>query len=98
MAGDEILIECESTVGFVNLEDDTVLDALTDALDGRVKLCIEPRVGNHQDRVYVRRELLFDPDTTRLPDVLTMFENTLSPAIRLRIQLEFAGLLGSSAE
>ena len=98
VAGDEILIECESTIGFVDLQDDAVLDALADALDGRVKLCIEPRVGNHQDRVYVRRELLFDPDATRLPDVLTMFENTLSPAIRLRVQLENAGLLGTSAD
>ena len=98
VAGDEILIECESTIGFVDLQDDAVLEALADALDGRVKLCIEPRVGNHQDRVYVRRELLFDPDSTRLPDVLTMVENTLPPAFRLRVQLENAGLLGTSAD
>lgn len=98
MAGDEILIECESTIGFVDLQDDAVLDVLTDSLDGRTKLCIEPRVGNHQDRVFVRRELLFDPETTRLLDVLSMFENTLSPAICLRVELENAGLLGTSAD
>ena len=99
VAGDEILIECESSVGRVDLQDDAVVDALMDALDerGAVKLCVEPRVGKHQDRIYVRRELLFDPDTTELADVCAMFENTLSPAVRLRDVLDDARLFGTSA-
>ena len=71
-----------------------------EALDGTgaVKLCVDPRVGKHQDRIYVRRELLFDPDATRVADVLAMFENTLFPAVRLHAALEDAGLLGTSAD
>ena len=100
VAGDEILIECESTIGTVDLEDDAVVNALMEALDGAdaIKLCVDPRVGKHQDRIYVRRELLFDPDVTRVADVLAMFENTLFPAIRLRAVLEDAGLLGTSVD
>ena len=100
VAGDEILIECESTIGFVDLQDDEVVNALVDALDSAsgVKLCVDPRIGKHQDRIYVRRELLFHPETTRLADVLAMFGNTLSPAIRLHAILEDAGLLGTSVD
>ena len=99
VAGDEILIECESEIGLVDLQDDTVVDALMNARDGgTVKLCVEPRVGKHQDRIYVRRELLFDPEAIQLTDVLAMFENTLSPAVHLHAVLENTGLLGTSAD
>ena len=100
VAGDEILIECESTIGTADMEDDAVVSALMEALGGTgaVKLCVDPRVGKHQDRIYVRRELLFDPDATRVADVLAMFENTLFPAVRLHAVLEDTGLLGTSAE
>ena len=100
VAGDEILIECESTVGLVDLQDDAVVDALTGALDGggAVKLCVDPRVGKHQDRIYVRRDILFDPDSTRLADVRAMFGSTLFPAARLHAALEDAGLLGTSVD
>ena len=100
VAGDEILIECESTIGTADLEDDAVVNALMEALDGTsaVKLCVDPRVGKHQDRIYVRRELLFTPNTTRVADVLAMFEDTLFPAIRLHAALEDAGLLGTSGD
>ena len=81
VAGDEILIECESKVRLVDLQEDAVVDALMDALDGggAVKLCVDPRVGKHQDRIYVRRDILFDPDATRLADVRAMFGSTLCP-------------------
>ena len=100
VAGDEILIECESAIGTADLEDDGVVSALMEALDstGAVKLCVDPRVGKHQDRIYVRRELLFDPDATCVADVLAMFEDTLFPAVRLHAALEDAGLLGTSAD
>lgn len=100
VAGDEILIECESTIGTADLQDDVAVNALMDALDGTgaVKLCVDPRVGKHQDRIYVRRELLFDPDATRFADVLAMFENTLFPAVRLHAVLEDASLLGTSVD
>ena len=100
VAGDEILIECESTIGTADLQDDAVINVLREALDGTgaVKLCVDPRVGKHQDRIYVRRELLFNPDATRVADVLAMFENTLIPAVRLHAVLEAAGLLGTSAD
>lgn len=98
VAGDEILIECESSIGLVDMQDNAVVDALMDALDGgsAVKLCIEPRVGKHQDRIYIRRELLFDPDATEIADVLALFESCLPPADRLRGILDDAGLLGAS--
>ena len=100
VAGDEILLECESMIGFVDLEHDAVVDALMEAVSGDrlVKLCVEPRVGRHQDRIYVRREILFDPDATRLVDVLAMFENTLSPAARLHAVLQRIELLGTRAD
>ncbi len=100
VAGDEILIECQSTIGFVDLQEDDVVNALMDALDGTsgVKLCVDPRVGKHQDQIYVRRELLFHPEATRLTDVLAMFENTLPPAVHLRAFLEGTGLLGTSVD
>jgi len=100
VAGDEILMECESTIGFVDLQDDAVVNRLIDALDGggAVKLCVDPRVGRHQDRIYVRCEVLFDPEATQLDDVLAMFESTLPPALRLHALLEEAGLLGASAD
>ena len=100
VAGDEILLECESMIGFVDLEHDAVVDALMEAVGGDrlVKLCVEPRVGRHQDRIYVRREILFDPDATRLMDVLAMFENTLLPAARIHAVLESVELLGTCAD
>ena len=100
VAGDESLIECESLVGLVDMQDDAVVDALMDALDGRgtVKLCVEPRVSKHQDRIYIRRELLFDPDVTEFADIRAMFENSLCPAIHLHSVLDDAGLLGTSGD
>ena len=100
VAGDEILIECESSVGLVDMQANAVVDALMDALDGEsaVKLCIEPRVGKHLDRIYIRRELLFDSDATEIADVLALFESCLSPAERLRGVLDDAGLLGASGD
>ncbi|MCY3769381.1 MAG: DEAD/DEAH box helicase family protein [Gammaproteobacteria bacterium] len=100
VAGDEILIECESLVGFVDMQDDAVVGTLMDALagDGAVKLCVEPRVGKHHDRIYIRRELLFDPDTTEIADIRAMFESSASPAIRLRGILDDAGLFGTSGD
>ena len=100
VAGDEILLECESEIGFVDLEHDAVVDALMAAVGGNglVKLCVEPRVGRHQDRLYARREILFNPDATRLVDVMAIFENTLSPAARLHAELESIQLLGASAD
>ena len=97
VAGDETLIECESLIGWADLQDDVIVDALTAALDGgdAVKLCIDPRVGKNQDRIYVRRDLLFDPEATRLEDVRAMFESTVAAAVRLRSALEDAGLLGT---
>ena len=99
IAGDQTLIVCESTIGHVDLQDDAVVDALMDVLDGDgdVKLCVEPRVGKHLDRVFVRRERLFDPDATRLADVVAMFENSVLPAIRLHDALDDRDLLGASA-
>ena len=99
IAGDRTLIACESTIGHVDLQDDAVVDALMDMLDGdgAVKLCVEPRVGKRLDRVFVRRERLFDPDATRLAEVLAMFENTLRPAIRLHDELDGRDLLGTGA-
>ena len=81
ITGDKTLIVCESTIGTVDLQDDAVVDALMGALEGSgtVKFCVDPRVGKHQDRIFVRRELLFDPDATELADVLAIFENTLFP-------------------
>ena len=100
VSGGETLIECESSIGFVDMQADAVVDALIDALDGgsAVKLCIEPRVGKHQDRIYIRRELLFDPEATEIADVLELFESCLSPAERLRGILDDAGLLGASGD
>ena len=100
VAGEETLIECESLVGLVDMQDNAVVDALIDAVDGRgaVKLCVDPRVGKHQDRIYIRRELLFDPDATEHADIRAMFENSVSPAIHLRGVLEDAGLLGTNSD
>ena len=79
VAGDEILIACESTIGTADLEDDAVINALMEALDGTgaVKLCVDPRVGKHQDRIYVRRELLFDPNATQVPRISSRCSRTL---------------------
>ena len=100
VAGAEILIECESTIGFVDLQDDEVVNALMSELAGNssVKLCVDPRVGKHQDRIYVRREVLFDSDATRLDDVAAMFESTLLPSVRLHALLEAANLLGARVD
>lgn len=100
ITGDGTLIVCESTIGTVDLQDDAVVDALMGVLDGSgtVKFCIDPRVGKHQDRIFVSRELLFDPDAIQFADVLAMFENTLFPAVRLHDILEDMGLLGASAD
>ena len=100
VAGAEILIECESTIGFVDLQDDEVVNALMSELAGdtSIKLCVDPRVGKHQDRIYVRREVLFDSDATRLDDVAAMFESTLLPTVRLHALLDAANLLGASVD
>ena len=81
-------------------QDDTAVNTLMEALDGGggVKLCVDPRVDKHQDRLYVRRDILFDPVATRLADIRAMFENTLSPAVRLRAVLDDAGLLAASVD
>ncbi|MDE0203537.1 MAG: DEAD/DEAH box helicase family protein [Rhodospirillaceae bacterium] len=98
VAGEETLIECESAIGVADLQDDTVLDALLDvAADaGAAKLCVDPRTGRHHDRLYVRRDILFDPDATELEDVCAIFEDTLRPAIHIHAALRDAGLLGGS--
>ena len=97
VAGEEVLIECESAIASVNLQDDAVVDALMDVLAGgeAVKFCVDPRTGIHHDRLYVRRDILFDPDATRLEDACAMFESTLRAAIRVCAALEEAGFLGA---
>ena len=97
VTGEETLLECESSIGVLNLEDDTVVDELLNVTAGRsaVKLCVDPRTGPYHDRLYVRRELLFDPAATRLEDVCAMFESTLRPAIMIHAALDQAGLLGA---
>ena len=99
VTGPGTLIECESTIGFVNLEDNNVIDSLMDAIRGReiVKLCIEPRISKHQDRIYIKRELLFDVHFTKLADILFLFDNTLSASIRIHDVLDKLNLLGDSA-
>ena len=96
VAGEETLMECESAIGVADLQDNTVVDALMNVVAGRdaVKLCVDPRTGKHHDRLYVRREILFDPDATQLEDVCAIFEDTLRPAIRIHAALRDAALLG----
>ena len=105
VAGDEILLRCESEVGLVDLEDDIVVDALLDSVARverpgarAVKLCFDPGDERHGSRVYVRRDILFDPDATRLADVRAMLEDTLFPAVRLHAALDKNRLLGSSGD
>lgn len=105
VAGDEILLRCESEVGLVDLEDDMVVDALLDSVARverpgarAVKLCFDPGDERHGSRVYVRRDILFDPDATRLADVRAMLEDTLFPAVRLHAALDKNGLLGGSGD
>ena len=96
VTGSGTLLECESTIGFVDLEDNSVIDALTVAIGSNeiVKLCIEPRIGKHQDRIYIRRELLFDVRSTKLEDVLFLFDSVVASAIRLHETLDKSRLLG----
>ena len=96
VAGEETLMECESAIGVADLQDDTVVDALMSVVAGQdaVKLCVDPRTGRHHDRLYVRRDILFDPDATQLEDVCAIFECTLRPAIHIHAALRDAGLLG----
>ena len=105
VAGDEILLRCESEVGLVDLRDDPVVDALLDSVDRverlgarPVKLCIDPSDGRHGNRVYVRRDILFDPDATQLADVRALLEGTLFPAARLHATLDKGRLLGGSGD
>ena len=96
VAGNKTLLECESPVGLVDLQDNAVVDVLLDTLGSEaVKLCIDPRADKHRDRIYIRRDILFDPDATRLEDARAMFESTLSHAVRLRFAMEDADLPGT---
>lgn len=99
VAGDETMIESESSVGLVDLKDDRVVDTLLNGLEETdyVKLCVEPRVSKNRDQICIRRELLFDSNTD-LCDIQSMFENTVCPAVRLRNMLESANLLDTGAD
>jgi len=97
VAGEESLLACESTVGLVDLGNDAVVDVLMDAIGGVTwKLCVEPRVSKHQDRLFVRRELLFDAGATSVEDAAAMLDDTLGAAVWLHAVLEGADLLGAS--
>ena len=84
--------------GFARGGDDGRIRSFGSAgVERRVRSVLDPEL-DPQDRIYVRRELLFDPDATQVADVLAMFESTPFPAVRLHAVLEDAGLLGTSVD
>ncbi len=97
VAGEETLLQCESSIGELDLSIDdnmTVLSKLALASQ-TTKICVEPRITRWLDRVFVRQEILFEPDITQPEDLYHLFENVVPVAAELHHAL-FPAIAGGA--
>ena len=85
VAGEQTLLQCESPVGEADLSDSDRMSALTKLVKAApgAKICVEPRVTRSLDRIFVRQEILFDPDVSQVDDLCHLFEMVVPTASKL---------------
>ena len=87
VAGEQMILQCEHFVAKRDLEDSYKLERLVECADkvGDLRLCIDHRVERNLDRIFVRNEILFDPDSsdTEWKDVKLMIEKVAESAVKL---------------
>ena len=85
VAGEQTLLQCESPIADVDLKDETNMNTLS-KLVGKyrtAKICVEPRITRWIDRVFVRQEILFEPDVTQPDDLTYLFVKVVPIAAQL---------------
>ena len=90
IAGEETLLQVESTVADVDLSDDDMFD-LVESIACKhpdIKICVEPRVQRNLDRIYIKQEILFDLNSTQNEEAAQVFMAVVPPAAELHKELE----------
>ena len=92
IAGEETLLQIESPVAVVDLEDDKTFDLIEEVVSNfsNTKICVEPRISRKLDRVFVMQEILYDADVTEFDDLDSLFRTVVFPAAELHCILEEA--------
>ena len=78
VAGEEMILQCEMNVAELDLEDRRVfweVEQATHKID-YLRLCVDFRIRRNVDRLFIRNEILFDPDRTKLQDLLLLLDTT----------------------
>ena len=89
VAGEQTLLQCESAIADIDLNDESNMDAIAKLVSQsqHAKVCVEPRITRYLDRVFVRQEILFDPDMTQKADLVHVFESVVPIAAQLHRKL-----------
>ena len=90
VAGDQTLIQCESHVMDLDLSNEENMNVMTKAIKGfdTTKICLEPRITRWLDGVFIRLEVLFDPDLTQPNDLLHLFDSVVPTSAHLHDRLK----------
>ena len=89
VAGEETLLLCESAVTDIDLDSAGNIKRLRRITSRypNAKICIEPRISKSLDRVFIRREILYDPKITQPVDLEFLFDSVVPVAARLHLDL-----------
>ena len=89
VAGEQTLLQCESPIAELDLKNETNMNTLSKLIgkSQTTKICIEPRITRSLDRVFVRLEILFDPDVTQPEDLVHLFDSVVPIAAQLHQKL-----------
>ena len=89
VAGEQTLLQCESPIAEMDLSNNDTMKELARLVDSNraSKICVEPRMSRSLDRVFVRQEILFDPDVSQPGDLQHLFESVVPLAAAFHLKL-----------
>ncbi len=89
VSGDSTLLRCDSEVGYLDLKNNNILDQLYE-LDkdlGQVKICASRDVKRHADYITIEGDILFNPKTTQIEEVIALIKRTVEAAAIIKKEM-----------
>ncbi len=89
VSGDSTLLRCDSEVGYLDLKNNFILDQLyeLDKKLGQVKICTSRDVKRHADHVTIEGDILFNPKTTQIEEVIALIKRTVEAAAIIKEEM-----------
>lgn len=82
VAGEETLIECESPVVELDLDEPSNTTLLIEAASAApgARICMQPKFTRWTDRIFVRQQIVFDATLTSVDELVRLFESVVPVA------------------